>query len=222
MKKRASQFARKGSGEHQLEDSPDSPNSPIDIGTKTFELNLKKIKVDKSDGEMSPIEKLSQAKFPFLQTSLRPFTPMEVKLGSIRPESKLARLSLKQDKLKKRVLTNLSQQRPGSPDQNWKFPSNFTHDEYSHLPRIERNASESSRLNRPNYPAERSFQPQRPHRDSLCQNDQLATTRYTDPNSKLLSSSVRRLNVNKERITEFDKRIQRMKVELDSMRKSCL
>jgi hypothetical protein len=208
-KKRSSQFADKDCDERKEDDSP------LEINKGTAQINLIKIHQEESDAELSPIDKKSHSQFPFLQSTLRPYTPIEVKLNGKVTEH---RFSLNPDALKKRVLTHLSENRTFSPDHPRKTCILHT-EENSQLPRLERNASESSRL-RVNRCSERSHKPCRPTKGTNFQAGQLV--HVVESSSDHFDASTRRLQSNRLKIGEFDKRIQKMKLELESMRRSCL
>lgn len=207
--KRSSHFAVKDSNERKDDDSP------FEINKETAQLNLIKLHHEESDAELSPIDKKSHSRFPFLQNTLRPYTRLETKMDGKVNEH---RFSLNPDTLKKRVLTHLIENRTLSPDQHRKM-SILNTEENSQLPRIERNASESSRLRVSRY-SERSHQPCRITKGANHQSGQLVNV--LEGNSEHLCSSSRRLQSSRIKIGEFDKRIQKMKLELESMRRSCL
>ena len=93
---------------------------------------------------------------------------------------------------------------------------------YSRLPVIERNMSESSRIKIMPFDIEASGYSSRSNNLQIKESSCRREDRNEIPKSKLYSSSQARVLPNKDRTYEFDKRIQRMKDELENMRKSCV
>lgn len=211
--KKGSTKGRKDSEDQREEESP------IEVTKNGLQRNLIRLQNEDSDPELSPITKESHSNFPFIQKNSLHFKPLGAKVSTKQSD---CRFSLKPDLNKKRILTRLSDSRPFSPENPRKQSFLNTYDEYSHFPKIERNLSESSRIKRCSRFSEKSYEPYKSSRLLVNQHERRLNTVYGDQGSTSNDSpSTKRLQIGRLRIGEFDKRIQRMKLELASMRRAC-
>lgn len=185
----------------------------------SLENKLKNLYMETSEDEES---RHANAELPNLSEFSRRIgshSPLKLTFHSQKPERLRISVLERPSKVPQESLTS---RRANSPEQTPHESSMYGPSAYGKLPKIERHMSESSRIRIRPFDFESSPNSLRLSRGRVGDNSCRYEEKRGIPKSKLYSGSMIKVASSRDKISEFDKRIQHMKAELESMRKSCV